>query len=578
MQLFNKISWYFLKEWKQYLGSIILLIIIAILQLIPPKIVGILIDNIIIKKKYENLLFYWIGLIFLISLIIYFLRYIWRILLFGAAYKLAMILRIKIYQYLSKKNKTFYLQYRTGDLMARATNDIDKVVFAAGEGVLTLIDSMITGMLVLTIMITQINWKLTFLSLLPMPIMTFIITKYGKKLFFAFQKSQKTFSNLNNQTQESLTNIYTIKGFGLENYEINKFKKITDDVNKKNIIVSKIDAKFDPIIYSSIAFSNVLTISSGSYFIWNNYITIGQLTSFMMYLGLMVWPMLALAWMFNIVERGSAAWNRIQIILQKDLFIQSGSKNIINDQKNIIIKIKKFKYPQTNSYVLKDIFIKMNFNQIIGICGPTGSGKSTLLNLIQKNFHINKGNIFYDNTPINKYNTLQWRKKISFVHQFTFLFSDTIKNNINLGNIKNANKKIKYISKLTKIHNDIMKFPDNYKTKIGEQGIMLSGGQKKRIAIARSLLLNSEILILDNALSAIDRPTQYSILKNIKKWKKNNHTIIISTHELGILKELDNIFIIQNGTIKNQGTHYELMKYENWYSKMYKIQKLNKII
>ncbi|WP_343128105.1 ABC transporter transmembrane domain-containing protein [Buchnera aphidicola (Takecallis taiwana)] len=577
MQLFKEIKWYFLQEWKRYLGSIIILTIIAILQLIPPKIIGILVDQIIVKKRYDNKLFYWTGLILFISILIYILRYIWRILLFSAAYKLAVMIRIQLYHALNKKNVKFYCTYRTGDLMARATNDVDKVVFAAGEGVLTLIDSMIISISVLIIMTVYINWKLTIIAFIPMPVMTIIIKKYGQKLYYAFKKAQITFSNLNNQTQESLTNIYMIKSFGLEKYEIKKFKKITDDINIKNIIVSQIDAKFDPTIYYSITCSNIITMYTGGYFIWNNIITIGQLTSFIMYLNLMTWPMLALAWMFNIVERGNAAWNRIQNIINNNCLIQSNTVNILENKKNIKIKISNFQYPNTEKSTLHNIVIKIKFNNIIGICGPTGSGKSTLLHLIQRYFHPVQGNIYYNNIPIQNYNILHWRNKLSCVNQNIFLFSDTIRNNIAFSNIYAQQTDIEYVAKLAKIHQDIINFPHGYNTQIGERGIMLSGGQKQRLAIARALLPNAEILILDHALSAVDRLTQQKIFNNIISWKNNNHTIIIATHELQILKQTNHIFIIENGMLTHNGTHNQLIKYKNWYSTILRKQK-NKII
>ncbi|MCW5197139.1 ABC transporter transmembrane domain-containing protein [Buchnera aphidicola] len=573
MKLFYQINWYFIKEWKRYIGSTILLIIISILQLLPPKLVGILIDS-ILNKQYNIKLYYWISIIILTSFSIYILRYIWRILLFGAAYQLAVELRVKIYSYLSKKNTIFYLNHRTGDLMARATSDVDRVVFAAGEGVLTLVDSLITGCSVLIIMITQINLFLTIVALLPMPIMAIIITKFGKQLHYAFKKSQASFSQLNNQTQESLTNIHTIKGFGLEQNEMKKFKTIAKYTSKKHIQVSKIDAKFDPTIHSAIVSSNLLAITFGSLLVWKNIITLGQLTSFMMYLGLMIWPTLALAWMFNILERGGAAWNRIQSIINKDFFIPNGNQTILDKHGKLIINILKFKFPNHNKTILKNISIKIDFNQIIGLCGPTGSGKSTLLNLIQGNFNIIKGDILYNKSSISNFKNICWKKKISVVNQNTILFSNTIKNNITLGHPNASQNDIEYVAKLANIHQDIINFPDGYHTHIGERGIMLSGGQKQRISIARALLLQSEILILDDALSAIDGQTQNRILKNIKYWKKNKHTIILTSHKLSIFNQVDNIFILDNGSIVQSGTHKKLMQYNNWYNKMYNQQKL----
>ncbi|WP_343182444.1 ABC transporter transmembrane domain-containing protein [Buchnera aphidicola] len=573
MQLFKKISWYFRAEWKRYTGSIFLLIIISILQLLPPKIIGILIDHAMIEKKYTLKSFLLISSMLLIAIIIYILRYLWRILLFGAAYKLSVILRKKIYKYLVKKNIIFYSTNRIGDLMAKSTNDVDKIVFFAGEGVLTLIDSLVTGSSVIIMMFTQINFILTIICLIPMPIMTILIIYYGQKLYLSFQKSQKTFSNLNNYVQENTKNIYMIKNFGLEKYIINQFKKNTIQAKLKNIQLSKIEAKFEPIIYSAIMFSNFLAIIIGSYFVCNNYITIGNLTSFIMYLGLMVWPMLALAWMYNILERGNASWNRLQNIMNKNNFFIDKKENIIKKKKDIYFQIKKFNYENSKKSIIKNIFIKIDFNKTIGLCGPTGSGKSTIINLLQRNLECTEGTILYNNTPINHYKISDWRKNISVVNQSTFLFSDTIKNNITLGKKHATKKEIEYVTKITNIHHEIMHFPQQYNTKIGKEGENLSGGQKQRISIARSLLYNKEILVLDNALSAIDKINQIKIFKNINLWKKKKHTIIIVTHALYILNQLKEIIIINDGKVENIGTHDQLLKYNHWYKNMCKQQK-----
>ncbi|CAL4323503.1 ABC transporter transmembrane domain-containing protein [Buchnera aphidicola] len=573
MKLFNQLGWYFLKEWKSYLGSIITLIIISILQLLPPKIIGILVDLAIQHTTCTKKIFYWIGAIFLTAIITYILKYIWKILLFDSAYKLAIILRVKLYSYLNKKNSEFYIKYRTGDLMARATNDIDRIVFTVGEGMLTLTDSVITGISVLTIMIFQINWKLTVISLIPMPIMTIIIAYYGKKIHYAFKKSQSEFSNLNNQTQENLKNIYMIKGFGLEQQKLQKFKKIAQENSKKNIEVAKIDSKFDPIIYFAIALSNVLAISIGSYLVWNHSITIGQLTSFIMYLGLMVWPMLALAWMFNIIERGSASWNRINEIMNKKFFIKDGNEKILDKNNTLTIKIFEFYYENNKTFKLKNIFFTIKPNDIIGICGPIGGGKTTLIHLIQRNFNISKGYILCNSHYISNISIKTWRKKINIVNQLPFLFSDTIQNNIKLGNIHASQSEIEYAASIAEIHNDILNLPNGYQTEVGEQGIILSGGQKQRICIARALLLQSEFLILDDALSAIDEKTQRIILNNIKAFKKTYNTLIIISHKLSLLKSANNILIMKNGYIHQQGTHNQLMKSKNWYSNTYNQQK-----
>lgn len=578
MRLFNQLKWYFLKEWKRYLGSIILLIIIALLQLLPPKIIGILIDLIIKEKMYGIKILPCILLILLIAIVIYILRYLWRILLFGASYQLATELRVKFYSHLSKQSEIFFLKNRTGDLIARATNDVDRVVFAAGEGVLTLIDSSVMGVSVLIVMITQISWLLTIIALIPMPIMAVLIKKYGKELHNTFRNAQGAFSLLNNQTQEILTSIRMIRSFGLENNQLKKFNKIVNEAGKKNMKVAKIDACFDPVIYLSVAFSNLLAIASGGYLVWNNTITIGQLTSFIMYLGLMIWPMLALAWMFNIVERGSAAWNRIHSIINKDLYIQDGKKIIKKFNNKINVNINLFFYPKSKIPSLKNIAFSLDPGNTLGICGPTGSGKSTLLKLIQRQFKIDQGEIIYGTSTLLDIKIDYWRSKIAVVNQTTFLFSDSISNNIALGKPSASKKEIEKVAKLANIHEDILDLPQGYSTQVGERGVMLSGGQKQRISIARALLLNAEILILDDALSAVDGKTENIILKNLKKWKKNGHSLIIVAHRLSALIYANETIVMNQGKIIQRGNHSKLIKEENWYKSMYHYQQLEKEI
>ncbi|WP_343188134.1 ABC transporter transmembrane domain-containing protein [Buchnera aphidicola (Ceratoglyphina bambusae)] len=576
MQLFYELRWYFLKEWKKYLGAIILLITISILQLIPPKLIGILIDIIIKKNNFNNKILIIVILILIVSIITYILRYLWRVLLFGASYKLAISLRNKIYKHLSKQNSTFYLKNKTGDLISRSTNDVDKVVYAAGEGVLTLVDSIVIGSLVLIVMIFQINFYLTIISLLPMPIMAYIVKKYGEKLHIKFKKFQNAFSLLNSNTQECLTSVRMIRSYGLEEIKLKKFNNIIKNVGKRNIEVSKVDALFDPIIHVSISISNLLAIILGGILVIKNKITLGELTSFVMYLGSMMWPMLALAWMFNIAERGKVSLLRIQKIIKKKK--EKRKKNIKNIQnyKNLNIKIYNFNYENHKNIVLKKIFFKINSGEIIGICGPTGSGKTTLLNIIQNNINLIKGKILYNNICIKKIKKKYWRSNLSVINQNNFLFSDTIENNISIGKKKSTIEEIKAASKLACIHKDILSFPLKYKTKIGEKGIMLSGGQRQRISIARAIISKKPIIILDDALSAIDSYTENKILKNLKKIKDKNKTIIIVSHKLSTLISSNKIVVLKNGKIDQIGKHKEIIKFKKWYYNMFKHQQLKK--
>ncbi len=573
MRLFAQLSWYFRREWRRYLGAVGLLIIIAILQLVPPKVVGILVDGVTRQHYTPSQVMMWIGSLVLIAIVTYLLRYVWRVWLFGASYQLAVELREDFYRQLSRQHPEFYLRHRTGDLMARATNDVDRVVFAAGEGVLTLVDSLVMGCVVLIVMSTQISWQLTLLSLLPMPIMALVIKRYGDQLHQRFKLAQAAFSALNDRTQESMTSIRMIKAFGLEDRQSALFSGEAADTGEKNMRVARIDARFDPTIYIAIGMANLLAIGGGSWMVVQGSLTLGQLTSFMMYLGLMIWPMLALAWMFNIVERGSAAYTRIRDMLSEAPVVNDGNEPVPAGRGTLEIAIRQFIYPQTTQPILSDVNVTLQPGQMLGICGPTGSGKSTLLSLIQRHFDVEQGDIRFHAIPLTELKLDAWRSRLAVVNQTPFLFSDTVASNIALGKPGATREEIEHVARLASVHDDILRLPQGYETEVGERGVMLSGGQKQRISIARALLLDAEILLLDDALSAVDGRTEHQILHNLRQWGEGR-TVIISAHRLSALTEASEILVMQHGHIAQRGEHEQLASTPGWYRDMYRYQQL----
>lgn len=573
MRLFAQLSWYFRREWRRYLGAVALLIIIAMLQLIPPKVVGIVVDGVTERHFTTGQILMWIATMVLIAVVVYLLRYVWRVLLFGASYQLAVELREDYYRQLSRQHPEFYLRHRTGDLIARATNDVDRVVFAAGEGVLTLVDSLVMGCAVLIMMSTQISWQLTLIALLPMPVMAIMIKRNGDALHERFKLAQAAFSSLNDRTQESLTSIRMIKAFGLEDRQSALFAADAEDTGKKNMRVARIDARFDPTIYISIGMANLLAIGGGSWMVVQGSLTLGQLTSFMMYLGLMIWPMLALAWMFNIVERGSAAYSRIRAMLAEAPVVNDGSEKVPEGRGELDVAIHQFTYPQTHHPVLDNVNFALKPGQMLGICGPTGSGKSTVLSLIQRHFDVTEGDIRFHNIPLTRLQLDSWRGRLAVVSQTPFLFSDTVANNIALGCPNATQQEIEHVARLASVHDDILRLPQGYDTEVGERGVMLSGGQKQRISIARALLVNAEILILDDALSAVDGRTEHQILHNLRQWGQGR-TVIISAHRLSALTEASEIIVMQHGHIAQRGDHDTLAQQSGWYRDMYRYQQL----
>ncbi|MBK5072274.1 SmdA family multidrug ABC transporter permease/ATP-binding protein [Budviciaceae bacterium CWB-B4] len=573
MKLFSQLRWFFVLQWKRYLGAVTLLITIALMQLLPPKLVGTIVDGITHRQMDGYTVMMWIGLIVGTAVVIYLLRYVWRVLLFGASYLLAVELRNKFYCQLSRQHPNFYLRHRTGDLIARATNDVDRVVFAAGEGVLTLVDSLVMGCAVLVVMSVQISWQLTLLSLLPMPIMAIFIKRYGDELHNRFRVAQAAFSSLNDRTQESLTSIRMIKAFGLENYQSKLFSDVATDAGNKNMHVARVDARFDPTIYLAVACANMLAIGGGSWMVIHNQMTLGQLTSFVMYLGLMIWPMLALAWMFNIVERGSAAYGRISSLLEEAPEVVDGDLDLPPGRGVLDINIQRFHYPLTEKASLEDVHARLEPGKTLGLCGPTGSGKSSLLSLIQRQFDVTEGDICYHSLPLRQVKLDEWRARLSVVSQMPFLFSATIAENIALGYPQATQDEIEQAAALACVHEDILNLTQGYQTEVGERGVMLSGGQKQRIAIARALLMESEILILDDALSAVDGRTEYQILQNLRQWGKDR-TLIISAHRLSGLLYANEILVLHDGRVAQRGSHSELAEQAGWYRNMYRYQQL----
>jgi ATP-binding cassette subfamily B multidrug efflux pump len=573
VRLFAQLGWYFRREWRRYLGAVGLLIIIAILQLLPPKLVGVIIDGVTSKQMSASVLFAWLGLMLGTAVVVYLLRYVWRVLLFGASYQLAVELRQDFFRQLSRQHPAFYLRHRTGDLIARATNDVDRVVFAAGEGVLTLVDSLVMGLAVLIVMATQISWELTLLSLVPMPVMAIIIKRYGDQLHSRFKTAQAAFSSLNDQAQESLTSIRMIKAFGLENHQSSQFADVAADTGAKNMRVARVDARFDPTIYVSIGMANLLAIGGGSWMVVNGHLTLGELTSFVMYLGLMIWPMLALAWMFNIVERGSAAYSRIRSLLQEAPAVADGIKPLPAGRAMLEAQITRFQYPENSQSALNAVEFTLEPGKMLGLCGPTGSGKSTLLALLQRQFDVTEGDVRYHGLSLKDIQLDDWRARLAIVSQTPFLFSDTVAQNIALGRPEATQEEIEEAARLASVHDDILRLPQGYETEVGERGVMLSGGQKQRISIARALLMKAEILILDDALSAVDGRTEHQILHNLRQWG-SDRTVIISAHRLSALTEASEILVFNHGSISQRGDHDQLVAQPGWYRDMFRYQQL----
>ena len=576
MQIFWQLRWYFRQQWRRYGGAIFILIIVSLFELLPPRAIGWIVDGVVTGDIGLPVMLGWLAAIAALWFVVYILRIIWRVWLFGAAAELGTVLRNRLYRHFSSHPPVFFERYKTGDLMARSTNDVNAVVMTAGEGVLTAADSLIMGVAVLFVMTTMLSWELTILALLPMPFMALAVFRFGRQLHTCFSESQAAFSDLTDKTQETLNGVRMIRAFGLEQRQQADFSAVVDRVGEKNLAVEKVDAKFDPVIQLTIGMSFFLSIAGGGYMVSQGRLTLGDLTAFTLYQGLMIWPMLAMAWLFNIQERGSAAWKRLQHIFDEAPEIVSGDTALASTQQALQINIEAFHWNGQVQPALSGVNFTLQPGQMLGMAGPIGSGKSTLLSLLLRQQELDQGSISYGGISITQANLSHWRSRFAVVSQSPFLFSRSIADNIALG-MPDANlEQIREAARAACIDDDIVQFPEGYDTLVGEKGITLSGGQKQRISIARALLLEAEILVLDDALSAVDGKTEHRILANLQQQQKQ--TVIVIAHRLTALEQADNILVLQHGQISEQGDHHTLIGAGNWYAEMYRYQKLEQAI
>lgn len=578
MKVFLDLGWFFKERKKQYLIGILMLMFVAFLQLLPPKIIGFIVDEISNGTLTISYLTKWLGILALAAIGMYILRYYWRIMIFGSAIYLARQLRERLFHHFTKMAPSFYQKKRVGDLMAHATNDLSAVQQTAGAGVLTLVDSLTTGGFVIAAMAITISWKLTLIALIPLPLMAILTSYYGKLLHKRFRYAQEAFSSLNDKAQESISGVKVIKTFGQEKEDTEDFVQLSQEVVDKNIRVAKIDSLFDPTISLIVGICFFLSIVFGTRFILSNDMSIGDLFAFTSYLGLLVWPMLAFGWLFNIVERGSASYDRIMDLLDEQVEIDDKENAL--DQKaegDLQFNIEEFKFPGDERTALHHVQFTLKRGETLGIVGKTGSGKTAILKLLMREFEGYTGEIIYGNHPIDSYKKQRLREAIGYVPQDHFLFSTTVAGNIAFANAGATMAQVEDAAKLAFIHEDILQFTDGYKTVVGERGVSLSGGQKQRISIARALMMEPELLILDDSLSAVDARTEEAILEALKE-KRTDETTIITSHRLSAIQHAHQIIVMSEGTIIEKGSHEQLMELKGTYYEMYQLQQLESLV
>ena len=572
MSIIKKLWWFFKLEKRRYLVGIMALVLVSVLNLIPPMVMGRVIDAITSGQLTQQNLLLNLFYLLLAAFGMYYLRYVWRMYILGTSYRLGQIMRSRLFEHFTKMSPAFYQTYRTGDLMAHATNDINALTRLAGGGVMSAVDASITALVTLLTMLFSISWQMTLVAILPLPFMAYATSRLGRKTHKAFGESQAAFSELNNKVQESVSGIKVTKSFGYQADELTSFQAVNELTFQKNLQTMKYDSLFDPMVLLFVGSSYVLTLLVGSLMVQKGQITVGNLVTFISYLDMLVWPLMAIGFLFNITQRGKVSYQRIEELLSQESPVKDPEfplDGIENGRLEYAIDSFAFENEET----LTDIHFSLEKGQTLGLVGQTGSGKTSLIKLLLREYDVDKGAIYLNDHDIRDYRLTDLRGLMGYVPQDQFLFATSILDNIRFGNPNLPLSALEEATKLAQVYQDIVDMPQGFDTLIGEKGVSLSGGQKQRLAMSRAMILDPDILILDDSLSAVDAKTEYAIIDNLKETRKDK-TNIITAHRLSAVVHADLILVLQNGQIIERGRHEELLALDGWYAQTYQSQQL----
>ena len=562
--------------------GIIITIIARIFALVAPNLIG---NSITLIEQYslnnsiefgylkeqllKNIIF-----IILSALIAGLFTFIMRQTLINVSRFIEYDLKNEIFQKYQELNVKFYKNNRVGDLMNRISEDVSKVRMYVGPALMYTINTISLFVIIITYMIS-IDPKLTMYTIIPLPILSILIYKLSRQINIKSKRVQESLSKLTTFSQESFSGISIIKSNTIED-KVNDFMiEFSSETKDKSVDLVKFQSWFFPMMLLLIGCSNILVIFIGGNQYINGEINLGVLAEFIIYVNMLTWPVATVGWVTSIVQQAEASQKRINEFLSEKNEIISVNQNDYKIKGELEFKRVSLKYPETNIEALSEIDFKINAGQSLGIIGSVGSGKSTVLELIVRNYDPDSGKILIDNKNLKDHNIEVIRRDIGYVPQTTFLFSDTIYNNINFGNINSKAEDIQYYSKIACIHDDIMSFPKKYASMLGERGINLSGGQKQRLAIARALIKKPQILILDDSLSALDTETEHNVIKNLKKEIKDITKIIVS-HRISTIEKCDLILVLNSGKVIEYGTHKKLCEINGYYKETYDKQKTKK--
>jgi len=527
-----------------------------------------------------SLVFEFAGLIVLLAIVRGIFQYWMRVILIGMSRDIEYDLRNDMFGHIVTLSQDFYAKYRTGDIMARATNDLNAVRMMLGPGIMYFTETFFTAVFLVGIM-AYVDWRLTLFCLIPAPLVSIAVILFGRRIHDRFEVIQKMFSDISSRVQENLSGVRVVRAYAQENAEIRKFELLNQDYVGQNIRLAKLSALFMPLLQALIGIGFLIVLVGGGYQLLAHRISLGSFVMFNTYMGMLIWPMIALGWVVNLMQRGTASWSRIMELMREKPSIKKREcrepdEYKVYEEHNEVrgeLRFEGVEMKYRAGDALKEITLDIPAGATVAIVGHTGSGKSTLVNLIPRLMDPTRGAVYLDGEDLRDLDPEWLRRQIGFVPQETFLFSATLAENIAWGVDNADDEEIERAAELAGLAPDIASFPAGYGTIIGERGITLSGGQKQRVAIARAILRNPKILILDDALASVDTLTEERILTSLAGIMRGRTTILIS-HRVSTVQNASQIFVIEHGEVAEHGTHAELIQSGGYYADLYQKQLL----
>jgi ATP-binding cassette subfamily B protein len=570
----NRIIIDFLKQyWFRYILGIAFLFLSAYVQAYNPKLLGIIIDLLDSKAIDRQSVFYHLKLLMLVALLSFATRYIWRYFIVGNARNMECYLRQRLFKHFQSLPMQFYNNRKTGDLMAYAINDVSAVRMAFGPALAMTINGICLSAISIISMIRSVNFSLTILALLPIPVIVIAMFKIGGLVQLRFRIVQESFAAISDRVQENISGIRVIKSYVQEQQEVDNFDVLNEKIKQSNINMVRVSSLLSPMIEVCFGVSFMLNLIYGSSLVRSGIITLGDFVAFNGYLAMIMTPIISVGRVINLTQKGLASYKRLNKIFQAktDITQEVADHSLKKIAGDIEIKDLNFKYPGCEEYALKDINIKLESGRVLGIIGKTGSGKTTLVNLLLRLYKIEEGSINIGDRDIREYPLEILRDNIGYVPQDNFLFSASVKENIGFFKDNYSTQDIENAAKKSCVYENIKVFPKGFDTVIGERGVNLSGGQKQRISIARALIKIPQLLILDDALSAVDTKTEEEIINNFADILRDKMAIIIA-HRISAVKHSDEIIVMEHGHIIERGSHEALLEQKGPYYEIYQEQ------